>query len=167
MQARLPRADDDSHVASRFEQALAAFFRVDRDLAATRARFLSAIEDFPKLRGPLEAVAASIRRLQRISDRLRMVEDPERFPEQADLAPAYAIRDWDERGWFVYNTLREVAGRTQPAVLQALDTLQTAGHVTAVQPYWIVNLVVVHAHPVAFRDHARVLFRGAAVIDGV
>ena len=83
---RLPRADDDAHVASRFEQALAAFFRVDRDLAATRARFLAAIEDFPKLRGPLEAVAASIRRLQRISDRLRMVEDPERFPEQADLA---------------------------------------------------------------------------------
>ena len=36
--------------------------------------------------GQLEAVAASIRRLQRISDRLRMVEEPEKFPEQADLA---------------------------------------------------------------------------------
>ncbi len=83
---RLPRDDDDAQVAARFATALAAFFRVDRDLAAARERFLADIEDFPKLRGPLEAVAASIRRMQRISDRLRMVEEPERFPEQADLS---------------------------------------------------------------------------------
>ena len=83
---RLPRDDDDAQVAGRFEQALAAFFRIDRDLSAARGRFLADLEDFPKLRGPLEAVAASIRRLQRISDRLRMVEEPERFPDQADLA---------------------------------------------------------------------------------
>ena len=31
-------------------------------------------------------MAASLRRLQRVSDRLRMVEDPEQFPEQSDLA---------------------------------------------------------------------------------
>ena len=55
-------------------------------MAASRQRFLEGIEDFPTLRGPLEAVAASLRRLQRISDRLRMVEDPAKFPEQADLA---------------------------------------------------------------------------------
>ena len=30
-------------------------------------------------------MAASVRRLQRVSDRLRMVEEPEKFPEQADL----------------------------------------------------------------------------------
>ena len=30
-------------------------------------------------------LSASIRRLQRISDRIRMVEEPEKFPEQADL----------------------------------------------------------------------------------
>ena len=34
----------------------------------------------------MEPVAASTRRLQRISDRLRMVENPQDFPEQADLA---------------------------------------------------------------------------------
>ncbi len=43
--------------------------------------------------------------------------------EQADLSPAYAMRDWDARGRFVYERLRQVAGRTQPAVLQALPAL--------------------------------------------
>jgi transcription antitermination protein NusB len=83
---RLPRDDADDTVAGRFSKALAAFFQVDRDLAASRARFFQDLEDFPSLRGPLEPVTATLRRLQRISDRLRMVEEPERFPEQADLA---------------------------------------------------------------------------------
>jgi N utilization substance protein B len=82
---RLPRDDDDATVAGRFSTALAEFFTNDRTLAAARGRFLATLEDFPKLRGPLEAVAATVRRLQRISDRLRMVEDPESFPDQADL----------------------------------------------------------------------------------
>ena len=38
------------------------------------------------MRGQLEASAASVRRLQRISDRMRMVEEPEKFPDQADLS---------------------------------------------------------------------------------
>ncbi len=83
---RLPRDDDDASVARRFERALDDLFKVDRELAATRRRFLEGLEDFPALRAPLEPIAASVRRLQRISDRLRMVEEPEKFPEQADLA---------------------------------------------------------------------------------
>lgn len=84
---RLPRDDDnDALVAANFSAALERFFNNDRELAATRRSFLETLEDFPKLRGPLEAVAASIRRLQRLSDRLRMVEQPENFPDQADLA---------------------------------------------------------------------------------
>ncbi len=83
---RLPKDDDDASVAESFSTALGTLFRLDRDLAMTRLRFLQGIEDFPALRGQLEAVAATIRRLQRISDRLRMVEEPEKFPEQADLA---------------------------------------------------------------------------------
>jgi len=82
---RLPREDDDAMVARQFSAALDDFFANDRALAAARQRFLDAIADFPKLRGPLEAVAAAIRRLQLVSDRLRMVEEPENFPEQADL----------------------------------------------------------------------------------
>ena len=83
---RLPRDDDHASVADTFGAALDGLFLIDRELAASRQRFLEGIEDFPTLRGPLEAVAASLRRLQRISDRLRMVEDPAKFPEQADLA---------------------------------------------------------------------------------
>ena len=83
---RLPKDDDDASVAESFSEALDRFFKLDRDLALARLRFLQGIDDFPALRGQLEAVTASIRRLQRISDRLRMVEEPEKFPEQADLA---------------------------------------------------------------------------------
>lgn len=82
---RLPKDDDDASVAENFRKALNTLFKLDRDLAFARKRFLNGIEDFPALRGQLEAVAASIRRLQRISDRLRMVEEPEKFPDQADL----------------------------------------------------------------------------------
>lgn len=83
---RLPKDDDDASVAESFSDALEKLFKLDRDLSLARLRFLQGIDDFPALRGQLEAVAATIRRLQRISDRLRMVEEPEKFPEQADLA---------------------------------------------------------------------------------
>lgn len=83
---RLPKDDDDASVAENFGEALGKLFMLDRELALSRSSFLQDVEDFPALRGQLEAVSASIRRLQRISDRLRMVEEPEKFPEQADLA---------------------------------------------------------------------------------
>lgn len=83
---RLPKDDDDASVAASFSSALAKLFSVDRDLSFARHGFLRDLEDFPNLRGPLEPVAATIRRLQRVSDRMRMVEEPEKFPEQADLA---------------------------------------------------------------------------------
>lgn len=82
---RLPKDDDDAAVADNFSKALKVLFATDRDLSLARARFLTGIDDFPALRGPLEAMAATIRRLQRISDRLRMVESPENFPEHGDL----------------------------------------------------------------------------------
>jgi N utilization substance protein B len=83
---RLPKDDDDASVAASFSAALGHLYQIDRELSAARSRFLSDTEDFPALRGQLEAVSATIRRLQRVSDRLRMVEEPEKFPEQADLA---------------------------------------------------------------------------------
>src|SRR5690606_16005003 len=43
-----------------------------------------------------------------------------RFTEQADLSPAYKM-DWQERGEFVYNTLKETAGRSQAAAKELLD----------------------------------------------
>ncbi len=83
---RLPKDDNDPSVARDFTAAIEALFRVDRDLASSRLRFSEGLQDFPALRGQMEPISASIRRLQRISDRLRMVEEPEKFPDQADLA---------------------------------------------------------------------------------
>ncbi|MGC8874042.1 MAG: S8 family serine peptidase, partial [Chloroflexia bacterium] len=75
--------------------------------------------------------------------------------EQADLSPAYRIRDWYARGRFVYHTLREVADRTQPAVLGALEGLRTTGHVTHYHRFYIVNLILVRGDATAARALAR------------
>jgi N utilization substance protein B len=83
---KLPKTGGDSAVADEFADALGSFFRTDRDLAFHREQFLRGANDFPSLKAQLEPVTASVRRLQRISDRLRMVEQPENFPEQSDLA---------------------------------------------------------------------------------
>jgi hypothetical protein len=42
------------------------------------------------------------------------------FAEQADLSPAYSM-DWNARGEFVYNTLKETAARTQVQAKAYLD----------------------------------------------
>ena len=84
--SRIPRDSDDDSFSERFEAVLAVLFRTDRDLTFARRRFLEALEDIPGLRGQMEPVAGSIRRLERISERVRMVEEPERFPDQVDLA---------------------------------------------------------------------------------
>jgi len=83
---RIPKDGDDSDVAASLEDGLESLFKIDHDLAFHREQFLKATADHPSLTGQLEAVSASVRRLQRISDRLRMVEEPEKFPEQADLS---------------------------------------------------------------------------------
>jgi subtilisin family serine protease len=75
--------------------------------------------------------------------------------EQADLTPAYRIRDWNERGRFVYRALREVADRTQPIVVGALEGLRTTGHVTHYHRYYIVNLILVRGDATAARALAR------------
>jgi N utilization substance protein B len=116
---RLPKDDDDASVAATFGSALEHIFKIDRDLALARTRFIQGIEDFPALRGQLEAVAATIRRLQRVSDRLRMVEEPENFPEQGDLA---RLRDSKSH-------IRELRRRSDAMVNQILihkDTIDTA-----------------------------------------
>ena len=116
---RLPRDDDDASVAASFGTALDALFLIDRDLSAARARFLDGIADFPALRGPLEAVAASIRRLQRVSDRLRMVEEPEKFPDQLDLA---RLRESKAE----IQTLRHRADHLVDSILASKDDIDAA-----------------------------------------
>lgn len=84
--SRIPRDSDDDAFSERFEPVLSAFFRNDKDLILARKRFLQALEDAPGLRAQMDPVAGAIRRLDRISERVRMVEEPERFPDQVDLA---------------------------------------------------------------------------------
>jgi len=84
--SRIPRDSDDDAFSERFEPVLAAFFRTDKDLILARKRFLQALEDIPGLRSQMDPVAGTIRRLDRISERVRMVEEPERYPDQVDLA---------------------------------------------------------------------------------
>lgn len=99
---RLPRdGGDGDAVAHALGKALEQLFAIDRDLRAARAEFLTAAADLPGLRGRLEPVVSAIRRMERVSDRVRMVEAPEHFPEQADLAKlresASEIRELRER----------------------------------------------------------------------
>jgi len=115
---RYPLDDDDASVAASFGAALDALFLIDRELAAARQRFLDGIGDFPGLRGPLEAVAATIRRLQRVSDRLRMVEEPDQFPDQADLV---RLREAKAR----IPTLRRRADALAAAVISNKETIDT------------------------------------------
>jgi N utilization substance protein B len=82
--SRIPREDDT--FAERFEPVLEKLFRTDRELEGARKRFLEALEDIPGLRSQMDPVAGSVRRLARISERVRMVEEPEKFPDQVDLA---------------------------------------------------------------------------------
>lgn len=78
--------DDDDGLADRFARALDHCFALDRDLAAARAEFLYAVSEEPTMRGRLEAVGSTVRRLERISERIRMVADPGQFPEQPELS---------------------------------------------------------------------------------
>ncbi|MFV9506774.1 MAG: S8 family serine peptidase [Oscillochloridaceae bacterium umkhey_bin13] len=54
--------------------------------------------------------------------------------DQADLSPAYAIRDWAARGTFVYQTLRDHAAASQGQVRALLEARGLA-----YTPLWIVN----------------------------
>ncbi|HSB65154.1 MAG TPA: hypothetical protein VLD65_01165, partial [Anaerolineales bacterium] len=45
------------------------------------------------------------------------------FFEQADLSAAYSM-NWEERGWFVYNTLTQVADKSQANAKTRLDELK-------------------------------------------
>lgn len=60
--------------------------------------------------------------------------------EQADLSAAYGMADWDERGWYVYNTLKETAARTQK---RSLVELKRRG--VRAESFFAGNEIYVHA----------------------
>ena len=59
------------------------------------------------------------------------------FNNTVDLSPAYSM-NWHDRGWFVYETLKEQADRTQA---QAIQMLESAG--TTYKSFWINNSILV------------------------
>ncbi|MDB6079878.1 MAG: transcription antitermination factor NusB [Akkermansiaceae bacterium] len=83
--SRIPTDDHDDAISRRFSPALADLFKIDRDLSASRRRFLEGLEDLPALKVQLDPVAGTLRRLERITERIKMVEEPEKFPEHMEL----------------------------------------------------------------------------------
>src|SRR6266536_2927762 len=61
--------------------------------------------------------------------------------DQADVSSAYAMKDQEARGWFVYNTLTQHAARTQIG-LQGF--LKSRG--VTYQSFWAANMMVATAH---------------------
>ncbi|MCA9972095.1 MAG: S8 family serine peptidase [Anaerolineales bacterium] len=62
---------------------------------------------------------------------------------QADLSPAYAISDWNARGEFVYNALRDTAVSSQANLLRYLDRQVSRGAVASYESHFIVNAIFV------------------------
>lgn len=59
------------------------------------------------------------------------------FKNTADLSQSYSM-DWSERGWFVYETLKAQADKTQAAAVAYLNTTGLT-----YQSYWIANRILV------------------------
>ena len=60
--------------------------------------------------------------------------------EQADVSAAYAMKDQDARGWFVYNTLKQHAARTQAPLRAELDARGVS-----YRSFWAANMIVATA----------------------
>ena len=58
--------------------------------------------------------------------------------QQADLSRAYSIKDQHARGWYVYNTLRDFADRTQAPVRNTLTRLGAS-----YTHFWVANVLLV------------------------
>ena len=60
--------------------------------------------------------------------------------QQADLSRAYWMKDQDARGWYVYNTLRRTAAKTQAPLRAMLDTQGVQ-----YRSFWVANELIVRS----------------------
>src|SRR2546423_3454783 len=60
--------------------------------------------------------------------------------DEASVSAAYAMKDQDARGWFVYNTLTQHAARTQAPLRAELDARGVS-----YQSFWAANMIVATA----------------------
>ncbi|SHJ97069.1 NusB antitermination factor [Rubritalea squalenifaciens DSM 18772] len=61
------------------------FFSLNRSLTIQRREWNLLLQDFPVINRQLESIKASINALQRVSDRIDMVESPDKFPDHPDI----------------------------------------------------------------------------------
>jgi len=59
---------------------------VNRLLNTLRKEWVNLLQDYPKLTAKLEPFSAQITTLDRIGQRIHMVEEPENYPEQTDIS---------------------------------------------------------------------------------
>lgn len=74
------------------------------------------------------------------SERTRLIIH---LKEKADLSTSGFVPDWNDRGYWVYYALREVAERTQAPLIDLLKTKMDSGKAHDIQPYWICNCLAV------------------------
>ncbi|BCX49153.1 antitermination factor nusB, nutilization substance protein B [Haloferula helveola] len=108
--AKIRRDDEDDTVSEKFGAGFDKLFSIDRDLRFARSEFLRVLDDHPGLRPQLEPVAGPINRLDRISERLQMIQHPEDFPDQAEFSKIRESRA-------SLTELREKSDRIADAVL--------------------------------------------------
>lgn len=60
--------------------------------------------------------------------------------EQADVTAAFAMKDQDARGWYVYNTLKTFAERTQAPIKKFLEADRVQ-----YESFWAANMLVLNA----------------------
>ncbi len=77
-----------------------------------------------------------------------------KLAEQADLSAASKIKDWNARGWAVYDALHSTAERTQPDVMARVHVAEAAGQASDVKSFWIVNLISLRADQATILDLA-------------
>ena len=68
--------------------------------------------------------------------------------QQADLSKAYAMKDQDARGWYVYRTLKRTAEKTQGPLKAMLDAQGVS-----YKSFWVANEIVVHQGSRALVDN--------------
>ncbi len=97
------------------------------------------------------------RQIQRVDPRLEeelSAEQPEKFlvflNERPDVSAAYAIDDWDQRGEFVYNTLKDHAEHSQRDLRAWLDARGMS-----YEPLWIANAIAVEGTATDVQSLAR------------
>jgi len=76
----------DQQIQSDLAETLSDIHLLNNTLSEQRNTWQTLITDFPTFHNKSESVNASISALQRVSDRIKMVEDPTKFPDHTDVA---------------------------------------------------------------------------------